>query len=109
MEAQIFTRFAPSDRQADLVDISCATDIHDTQFDDPTHPIAVSGVLDPSITPANYIPFVNYLNATQLAKFGLHNGAVCPLFSVINLHNIYLSQVTQMMKPSLPENGNPWL
>ena len=68
----------PFDRQADLVDISYATDIHNTKFDDPTNPIAVGGVLDPSITPAKYIPFVNYLNVTQLAKFGLHNGAIHP-------------------------------
>jgi len=63
-----------SHRQADLVDTSTATDIHGTNFVDPVNPIAVNGILDPTITPATYVPFVNYLNATQLARFGLHNG-----------------------------------
>ena len=76
---------ATFDRQADLVDISAATDIHNTKFDDPNNPIVVNGTLDPSITPAQYIPFVNYLNGTQLAKFGLHNGATHFKF-VINLY-----------------------
>ena len=74
---------AAFDRQADLVDISAATDIHGTPFDEPANPIAVSGVLNPSITPATYVPFVNYLNTTQLAKFGLHNGAVVLLSLVM--------------------------
>lgn len=31
-------------------------------------------MLDSSITPAEYIPFVDFINSTQLARFGLHNG-----------------------------------
>lgn len=61
-------------RQADLVDISSATDIHGTKFDDPSNPISPDGDLDKSITPAQYVGFVNYVNDTQLARFGLHNG-----------------------------------
>ncbi|KAG5717480.1 hypothetical protein E4T56_gene4858 [Termitomyces sp. T112] len=61
-------------KQADLFTINGATDIHDTKFDDPAHPIAIDGVLDPSIKPATYVPFVNYLDTAQLAKFGLHDG-----------------------------------
>jgi hypothetical protein len=64
------------DRQADLVDISAATDIHGTRFDEPTNPIVAGGVLNSAIKSAKYVPFVNYLNTTQLAKFGLHNGAL---------------------------------
>ncbi|KAG8743757.1 hypothetical protein FRC10_011477 [Ceratobasidium sp. 414] len=59
-------------KQADLFDISNATDIHGTKFDSTTA-AAPDGKLDKSITPATYVPFVNYLNATQLARFGLHN------------------------------------
>ena len=59
------------------MDISAVTDIHGTQFDEPTHPIATGGVLNSTIMPAKYVPFVNYLNTTQLAKFGLHNGMLC--------------------------------
>ncbi|KLO16353.1 hypothetical protein SCHPADRAFT_901583 [Schizopora paradoxa] len=62
-------------KQADLIDISGATDIHDTEFDDPSNPIASKGKLDKSITPALYVPFVNFINNTQLARFGLHNGS----------------------------------
>ena len=61
-------------RQADLIDISNATDIHDTKFDLPQNPVSPNGVLDSSITPAEYVPFVNYLDPIQLARFGLHNG-----------------------------------
>ena len=61
-------------RQADLIDISKATDIHGTKFDDPSHPIAVNGTLDSSITPATYVSFVNLIEPVQLARFGLHNG-----------------------------------
>ncbi|EJD01313.1 uncharacterized protein FOMMEDRAFT_30029 [Fomitiporia mediterranea MF3/22] len=61
-------------KQADLIDISSATDIHNTVFDDPANPIAVDGVLNSSITPAQYVSFVNFLDSDQLARFGLHNG-----------------------------------
>ena len=61
-------------RHADLVDVSGATDIHNTKFDDPSNPVAKSGSLNKNITPAKYVSFVDYLNSTQLARFGLHNG-----------------------------------
>ncbi|THH12399.1 hypothetical protein EW145_g61 [Phellinidium pouzarii] len=61
-------------KQADLIDISQATDIHDTKFDSPANPISLNGTLDASITPATYVPFVDFINSTQLARFGLHNG-----------------------------------
>ena len=61
-------------RQADLFTIVGATDIHGTEFDDPANPIAKKGTLNSTIVPATYVGFVDYLNATQLARFGLHNG-----------------------------------
>ncbi|CAA7270994.1 unnamed protein product [Cyclocybe aegerita] len=61
-------------KQADLFSTVHATDIHGTKFDNPANPIAVDGVLDSSITPATYVPFVNYVDPIQLARFGLHNG-----------------------------------
>lgn len=57
-----------------MIDISKATDIHGSKFDDPSHPIAINGTLDASITPAEYVPFVNFIDPVQLARFGLHNG-----------------------------------
>ncbi|CAE6401801.1 unnamed protein product [Rhizoctonia solani] len=59
-------------RQADLFDISNATDIHGTKFDGAT-PVAPKGKLDKSVVPATYVPFVNYLDSKQLGRFGLHN------------------------------------
>ncbi|RDB14587.1 hypothetical protein Hypma_016289 [Hypsizygus marmoreus] len=62
-------------KNADLFSIAGATDIHNTKFDDPANPIATGGVLDPSIVPATYVPFISYIDPIQLARFGLHNGA----------------------------------
>ncbi|ELU38563.1 hypothetical protein AG1IA_07411 [Rhizoctonia solani AG-1 IA] len=59
-------------RQADLFDISNATDIHGTKFDGTT-PVAPKGKLDKNVVPATYVPFVNYLDSKQLGRFGLHN------------------------------------
>ncbi|KAG6835222.1 hypothetical protein H0H93_003765 [Arthromyces matolae] len=61
-------------KHADLFTIKGATDIHGSKFDDPAHPVSPNGVLDASITPATYVSFINYLNTTELARFGLHNG-----------------------------------
>jgi len=61
-------------KQADLFSIAGATNIADSEFDDPANPVAPGGVLLDSITPATYISFVNYIDDVQLARFGLHNG-----------------------------------
>ena len=61
-------------RSIDLVSLDKATDIHDSSFDNPSHPIAVNGALNKNITPATYTQFTDMINATQLARFGLHNG-----------------------------------
>jgi len=61
-------------KSADLIDISEATNIAGTKFDSPANPAAPGGVLDPSITPTVYQTFVQYINSTQLGRFGLHNG-----------------------------------
>ncbi|KAF8883997.1 esterase-like activity of phytase-domain-containing protein [Infundibulicybe gibba] len=61
-------------KQADLFSISGATDIHGSKFDLPANPLAPGGKLDKSITPATYVGFASYIDATQLARFGLHNG-----------------------------------
>ncbi|THH01971.1 hypothetical protein EW026_g830 [Hermanssonia centrifuga] len=63
-------------KSIDLIDIRNATDIHGSKFDSPTHPIAINGTLDSSITPAAYIEFLDMINTTQLARFGLHNGTM---------------------------------
>ena len=56
--------------------MSGATNIAGTKFDSPSNPAAPKGVLDSSITPTAYQTFVQYVNSTQLARFGLHNGGV---------------------------------
>lgn len=91
-------------RQPDLFDISKATDIHGTKFDNPANPVAVNGALDSSITPATYVPFVNYIDETQLARFGLHNGE-----DLISAFIQYLTQTWQanlMTKPLFVPNGS---
>ncbi|KAF9446969.1 hypothetical protein P691DRAFT_732245, partial [Macrolepiota fuliginosa MF-IS2] len=60
-------------KHADLFSIHGATDIHGTKFDSHLNPVAVNGVLDSSIKPVEYVSFLDYLNPTQLARFGLHN------------------------------------
>lgn len=57
-----------------VYDISGATNIAGTKFDDPAHPIAPAGVLDSSIRPATRTEFIDINDSAQLAKFRLHNG-----------------------------------
>ncbi len=57
-----------------VYDISGATNIAGTRFDDPANPIAPNGVLDASITPAARRDFIDINDAAQLARFGLKNG-----------------------------------
>lgn len=61
-------------RQADLIDISKATNIAGTSFDSSATPVAPKGKLASGVTAATYVPFVNFINSTQLARFALHNG-----------------------------------
>jgi hypothetical protein len=66
-------------RSIDLIDTADptnpATDIAGTSYDLATGSIAPLGVLDPSITPVAYQPFLNINDNTELNRFGLHNGA----------------------------------
>ncbi|KAJ7617309.1 esterase-like activity of phytase-domain-containing protein [Roridomyces roridus] len=61
-------------KHADLFSITGATDIHGTAFDQPGTPVAPKGKLSKSVTPATYVSFADFADATQLARFGLHNG-----------------------------------
>ncbi|KAJ7169277.1 esterase-like activity of phytase-domain-containing protein [Mycena crocata] len=61
-------------KHADLFSIAYATDIHGTKFDEPGTPVAPKGKLDNTVVPAEYVPFVDYADDVQLARFGLHNG-----------------------------------
>lgn len=61
-------------RAADIFDVSSATNIAHTDYDLPTGSVAPGGLLVANITPATYTPFVQFINSTQLARFGLHNG-----------------------------------
>ena len=65
-------------RSIDLVDIAGATNIAGSKFDSHKNALAPKGNLDSSITPATYTPFVSLIDGTQLARFGLHNGASSP-------------------------------
>jgi hypothetical protein len=62
-------------RSVDLIDISGATNIAGSVYDNAGTPVAPLGVLNSSITPATYQKFLNINDNTQLNRFGLHNGA----------------------------------
>lgn len=57
-------------KHADVIDISKATNIACTKFDKPSTPAAPGGKLDAAITPANYVPLVDFL--PDLPRFGMH-------------------------------------
>ena len=61
-------------RSIDLIDISDATNIAGTAYDQPGQPVAPLGVLDGSIKSVAYQSFLNINNNTELNRFGLHNG-----------------------------------
>ncbi len=61
-------------RSIDLIDISGATNIAGTAYDNANTPIAPLGVLNSSITPVTYQKFLDINDNTQLNRFGLHNG-----------------------------------
>jgi hypothetical protein len=62
-------------RSIDLLDISGATNIAGTPYDNAATPVAPLGILNSSITPATYQKFLNINDNAQLNRFGLHNGA----------------------------------
>jgi hypothetical protein len=62
-------------RSIDLIDISKATNIANTKYDQPENPIAPLGVLNPAIKPVAYQSFLNINDNKQLNRLGLHNGA----------------------------------
>lgn len=68
-------------RRIDLIDVTGATNIAGTAYDTGTS-IAPNGVLVANITPVQFASFIDMNNASQLAKFGLVNGATnnasCP-------------------------------
>jgi hypothetical protein len=61
-------------RGIDILDISEATNIANTDFDR-GKPVAPKGVLDPSVTPAALYSFIDINDPDELGRFGLHNGA----------------------------------
>ncbi|KAI4908617.1 uncharacterized protein J4E92_010810 [Alternaria infectoria] len=62
-------------RNADVIDISKATNVAGTAADDIKGQIASKdGVLKSSIVSATYCPWLSFNNNDQLGRFGLHNG-----------------------------------
>jgi len=62
-------------RSIDLLDISGATNIAGTAYDNAATPVAPLGVLNSAIKPATYQKFLDINDNAQLNRFGLHNGA----------------------------------
>lgn len=62
-------------RNADVIDISNATNVFGTAADSFGGQIASKdGVLKSGIVPVTYCPWLSYNNNNELGKFGLHNG-----------------------------------
>jgi hypothetical protein len=61
-------------KQVDLIDISKATNIAGTKYDQPANPVAPGGDLKSSVTAATYQSFVDMIDDDELERFGLHNG-----------------------------------
>lgn len=62
-------------RNADVIDISKATNIKGSKNDDFNGAVAsTKGVLNSNIVPATYCPWLSYNNNDQLGRFGAHNG-----------------------------------
>lgn len=82
-----------------IVDISGATNIANTQYDEPANPVAPGGVLVDSIVAASFTDFVDIVDDDQLAKAGLHNGA--PLLNDIvgKYESIALASVLEPENP----------
>ncbi|CAI4213537.1 unnamed protein product [Parascedosporium putredinis] len=61
-------------RHIDVFDVSAATDIAGTKYDDVGGAVSPGGVLVSDITPATVCPWIDFNVNSELAKFGLHNG-----------------------------------
>ncbi|KAL9937735.1 hypothetical protein V8E36_003280 [Tilletia maclaganii] len=61
-------------KQADLFSIKGATNIANTKYDLAANPVAPGGQLVSDVTPATITSFVNLIDKTELAKFGLQVG-----------------------------------
>lgn len=61
-------------RDADIFDISNATNIKSALYDGYNGTVSPAGVLDSSITPALYCPWLDFNVNSQLNRFGVHNG-----------------------------------
>lgn len=62
-------------RNADVFDISKATNIKSAKYDATGGAIASSkGVLNDDVVPATYCPWLSFNDNDQLARFGVHNG-----------------------------------
>ncbi len=72
-----FTDASPGSvyRHVDLIDISKATNIANTNYDKAGVSVAPLGVLNSAITPIAYQSFLDINDNSQLNRFGLHNGA----------------------------------
>lgn len=60
-------------RKVEIVDVSAATDIANTDFDG-LKPVAAKGAVDAAVKPASITDFIDLNDNAELARFGLHNG-----------------------------------
>ena len=61
-------------RRVEILNLAGATNIAGTEFDG-AKPVAPGGVVDAAVKPATLTSFIDLNDNTELARFGLHNGA----------------------------------
>jgi hypothetical protein len=69
------TTLAPAYKAILLVDITGATNLAGTAYEQDVKPIAHDGVLQAGLIPAREVELVNLLNPTQLGRFGMNLSA----------------------------------
>jgi len=89
-------------KDVDLISTKGATNIANTAFDQPDHPVAPKGVLDSTVTPTTYAPFISLIDTAQLAKFGLNVGGAFD-------NNLIASKLESLAVAPIPKSNNQLL
>jgi hypothetical protein len=89
-------------KDVDLISTKGATNIANTAFDQPSLPVAPMGVLNSTITPASYTPFISLIDPAQLAKFGLHIGGAFD-------NNLIAGKLESLAVAPIPKSNNQLL
>ena len=80
-------------RHIDVFDVSAATDIAGSKYDEVGGAVSPKGVLVDDITPAVVCPWIDFNINSELNKFGLHNGGAQDTGLLVSIFiQVYLLQ-----------------